>query len=290
MELNQLRYFQVVAKHQNMTRAARELHVSQSSLSKTIATLERDIGTQLFDRIGGHIVLNTVGQQFLARIQRGLMEIDDAVRELKATESGEVSFSTANPGVCGLYMYRFIRAHPGVILHQYPMPVKRSLEALEAGDIDFCLSYAPLPSNKTTWQPVMDDPMVILVSRSHPLAGQPQISLRQLERERFVLNNSDFGVLESGKVFCQRAGFEPRVLFEGSDLKLSLELISDNVGVMFMSKAEYLWNVERKEEFDLFQGVTALHISEPDCTRTVGVALLCNHYLSSAAQLFVDGM
>ena len=71
MELNQLRYFQIVAKYEQMTRAAEELHISQSSLSKTISMLEKDVGAKLFDRMGNRIVLNAVGRAFLSRIEFG---------------------------------------------------------------------------------------------------------------------------------------------------------------------------------------------------------------------------
>ena len=62
MELLQLRYFCVVAKHQNMTKAAAELMISQPALSKTIASLEKELGTPLFVRRNRSIFLNRAGE------------------------------------------------------------------------------------------------------------------------------------------------------------------------------------------------------------------------------------
>lgn len=54
MELLQLQYFLTVARLEHVTEAARSLHVTQSSLSKTIQRLEEDLGVPLFDRTGGN--------------------------------------------------------------------------------------------------------------------------------------------------------------------------------------------------------------------------------------------
>ena len=61
MDLLQMQYFLKIAETGNMTRAAEELYISQSSLSRTIARLEKDLGVKLFDRVGRQIQLNEFG-------------------------------------------------------------------------------------------------------------------------------------------------------------------------------------------------------------------------------------
>lgn len=109
MELNQLRYFQIVAKYEQMTRAAEELHISQSSLSKTISMLEKDVGAKLFDRMGNHIVLNSVGKAFLNRVDRLLLELEDAVKEANASDYGSIHFAANVSGICTNYIDSFLR-------------------------------------------------------------------------------------------------------------------------------------------------------------------------------------
>ena len=69
MNLLQLKYFQEVAKYQNITRTAEILHVSQPSLSTAIRHLEEELGIELFDRKGKSTVLNENGQNFLRDIR-----------------------------------------------------------------------------------------------------------------------------------------------------------------------------------------------------------------------------
>ena len=65
MNIQNLRYFAIVAKLENVSRAAELMHTSQSSISKNIFTLEEELGTKLFDRHGKKLVLNDAGKRFL---------------------------------------------------------------------------------------------------------------------------------------------------------------------------------------------------------------------------------
>lgn len=82
MELLQLQYFLAVARLEHMTEAARNLHVTQSSLSKTIQRLEEDLGVPLFDRVGRKLRLNESGSRFLRRTERALFELEQENRSL----------------------------------------------------------------------------------------------------------------------------------------------------------------------------------------------------------------
>ena len=82
MELMQLRYFQVVALNQHITRSAEQLNVSQPAISVVISRLESELGVPLFDRSGRSIVLNAYGEVFLSRVNRILLDIDNAKKEI----------------------------------------------------------------------------------------------------------------------------------------------------------------------------------------------------------------
>ena len=82
MDLTQLQYFRTVARLENVTKAARELYVSQPTLSQSIARLEESLGTPLFDRQKGKLHLNEAGRIFLERVDRAFVEIDNGVNEL----------------------------------------------------------------------------------------------------------------------------------------------------------------------------------------------------------------
>src|SRR5205823_197807 len=83
MDLLQLRYFQAVARHEHVSRAAEELRIAQPALSRSIARLEAELGVPLFDRRGRRVRLNRFGAMFLARAGRALDELDPGQLELR---------------------------------------------------------------------------------------------------------------------------------------------------------------------------------------------------------------
>ena len=83
MELNKLYYFYMVAKYQNVTRAARELYISQPALSKTIKSLEKEVGLPLFYKKGRNIFLTDYGEYLKEKADRMFAIMDGISEDLK---------------------------------------------------------------------------------------------------------------------------------------------------------------------------------------------------------------
>ena len=83
MDLGQIKYFILVARLQNMSKAAQTLGIAQPTLSRSISNLEKELGTQLFDRSGKKLILNERGRQFLDRAQAALDELESAANDAK---------------------------------------------------------------------------------------------------------------------------------------------------------------------------------------------------------------
>ena len=94
MELHYLRYFEAVARHGHVTRAAHELHIAQPSLSKQIQALEAELGVALFDRVGRRVELTAAGRLLLPYARRALREVTDeraALRQWSSLEHGQIA-------------------------------------------------------------------------------------------------------------------------------------------------------------------------------------------------------
>ena len=83
MNLNQLYYFQTVARLQHFSKAADELHISQPSLSYAMSSLEKELETCLFEKQGRNVVLTKYGKFFLEHVDRSLEELEAGIRQLK---------------------------------------------------------------------------------------------------------------------------------------------------------------------------------------------------------------
>lgn len=89
MELLQLQYFQELARSGHLSKTAEKLHIAQPSLSQTLKRLENELGTQLFDRVGKHIELNSSGRLFLKYVDDVFNALNNATLELDALKSKE---------------------------------------------------------------------------------------------------------------------------------------------------------------------------------------------------------
>ena len=120
MNLDQLRAFVEVARLGNFTRAAEELHLAQPSLSRQIASLEQDLGSELVHRARGGSSLTIAGESLLPLARRMLADADSVRRELAelaGLQRGRVRLG-ATPTLCislvAEVLSAFHAAHPGV--------------------------------------------------------------------------------------------------------------------------------------------------------------------------------
>ena len=288
MELNQLRYFQVIARHSNITRAAEELYISQSSLSKTLSLLEKDIGAQLFDRVGNRMVLNNIGKAFLKRVDRILLELDDAVAEASSDDRGDIRFACTVSGLCTSYIEQFLLEHPEVRLSQFLMKPEQISSSLESGELDFGLSFQRFPSERINWTPLASEEMLILTAKDLGPEGD-SAPLSWFAEFPFVTINSGFGTFDNIMAQCCQAGFSPRILFDGNEPEMAFKLVAGGKAVMPISSIVYSW-MARELETPPMQYIRAVRITEPDCSRMIGLAILNDHYIAGTVKHFLDGL
>lgn len=285
MELTQLRYFQAAAQYEHMTRAAEALYTSQSSLSKTIARLEAEIGQPLFDRVGNRIRLNAAGRQFAQAVNLMLRTLDDSVSALRQNNA-QVSMAASMPGLLPDLMERFRSSHPNVQLQQRLMEPNAMLTALLQCQLDLAVSHQPLYHGNVVWQPVYRDRVIAVVSLAHPLAHGGPIPLAALRNEQFVSNNAGFGAEQLLHGLCAQAGFVPRVSLECNEPELLYKIVAGNNGVMLTPELPFLWKSLMLHPDPPFQFLTALPLTDADAYVEIGLGTLKDRQLPSSVQDF----
>ncbi|MGA7317759.1 MAG: LysR substrate-binding domain-containing protein [Silvibacterium sp.] len=153
MELRHLRYFVAVAQEQNVSRAAKSLHVSQPPLSRQIRDLENDLGIALFEHSAKAIRLTPAGRIFLSEARAVLQRADDAVAFTKAVAHRKrtrirvgYSFYAATEFLPRALL-AFQRTNPGVRVDLSTMPTQDMLRGLRSGSLDVALLRYELPEN-----------------------------------------------------------------------------------------------------------------------------------------------
>jgi DNA-binding transcriptional LysR family regulator len=193
MELRHLRYFVAVAEELHFRRAAERLHMSQPPLSQQIRRLEEDVGATLLVRNQRRVELTAAGQAYLARARDILAAVEDAAREARRVQRGEVG--RLDVGFVGSAMYSvvpellraFRERFPDVGLHLRELGTTEQLRRLEDGRLDVGFLRAPGPRPGLSIETVLLEPVVAALPEDHPLAAAPEVRVEDLAAAPLVL-------------------------------------------------------------------------------------------------------
>lgn len=198
MDISALQAFIAVARYESFSKASNQLFVTQPAVSKRVASLEDELGTQLFNRIARQISLTEAGKQLLPKAQDLVHQAEDMQRyasNLNDDISGNLSVAIAHH--IGLHrmppiLNEFNLRHPKVTLDIRFEDSDQAYTAVEHGDIEFAVITLPqaLP-DKLTKETVWLDELDIMVSKDHVLARQSKLSLPMLSSYPCVLTSPD---------------------------------------------------------------------------------------------------
>lgn len=284
MELSQLRYFLTVARHNNITHAAEELHISQPSLSKTIAMLEESVGQPLFDRNGKRIVLNEYGKVFAARTNRILSDLAQAQREIADMADAGKKRIIVGATIARLLpklLSGFLSIHPDVLFNLVQMTNHERIQSeLISGKLDLCISILPVELSGAETLRLVNDEILLAVSQTHRLADRKQASLKEIEGERLVHHSAETGLRKITDSFFRRLNMQPEIAFECTTPDIICELTGKGFGCALIPSS-WLATVNTSS-------LSLIKISDFPCERTFWLSWLKDRYMTRASRHFID--
>lgn len=241
MTLTQLRYFQMVARYQGVTRAAEQLHISQPSVSNAIRELEKEFGVQLLARQNRSFALTREGLEFLEYAESLLRETDRTIRQMKDLGAGEKMLRLGVPPMIGSLvlpvLYReYFPLHPRLVPQITEDGNRVLLQML--GDNRLDMAFLPheqeFPPSFSS-QPLIRQRNMYCVSRNHPFADKESISIGEMGEQPLVLFKNSFLQTERILERFSRQNIEPRVLLSTTQLSTMQNMIKSGIaaGVMF---------------------------------------------------------
>jgi DNA-binding transcriptional LysR family regulator len=194
MELRHLRYFVAVAEEQNVSRAAKRLHVSQPPLSRQIRDLEDELGVALFDRAAKTFRLTEAGRVFLTEARTILQTAEGAVQMVKDVaggKSGEIKVGYA-PSLTVELLPRALRyfrkSNPGVRVWLHDLSTQEMLRGLNDGSLQVAMMVqVPLKALAgLVFEELQRQPVCVALHPAHPLARARKVGLEQIAKESLV--------------------------------------------------------------------------------------------------------
>jgi len=291
MELRQLQYVVQIAAEKNFSRAAEKLHIAQPSLSQQLSKLEKEIGVLLFRRTTNTVELTHAGSVFtdkataiLDAVEQLRQEMDDLAQMRKGrlvVGSLPITGSHVLPLVLPVFQARYPEIE--VVLVE---DTTSKLEQLTAsGQTDLSVLSLPLLDPALSYEPLIDEEIWLAVPPQHRLADAAGtdypdgIPIAQLEHEPFIVLKKGQGFRQITHDLCASRGFEPRIVFESSNIETVQSLVAAGMGIAFVPSM-----VARAQGSEFAPAYLKLETSP---SRTLVIASRKGRYLSKAADAFI---
>ena len=287
MELRQLKYFLRVAETLNFSAAARDLFITQSTLSQQILLLERELSQPLFVRNSREVTLTEAGQTLLPLARETLRSADNCLLrldELKNLEGGElnigVTFSFTS--IMAETLTAFLRRYPHVKMNVSQSSMADLMERLSHHEFDFVLAFRPLIGNpRIESRPLFHNRLAAIVDERHALAAKQSVTLEELQRYDLALPRRGLQARNALDRILAGTGYHYRIKVEMNTVYLIFRLLRESNYVTVLSESTVVGE----------RGLRAVPIEETGASGydMVGcVHLLKNHYLKRSAQEFIS--
>jgi DNA-binding transcriptional LysR family regulator len=242
VELRQIEYFLAVVEEGSFTRAATRVFMVQSSLSASLLTLERELGTDLFIRGRRGAELTDAGRAFLGPARAALAEADrarDAVAEVKGLLRGSVRIATmpvAMPRSNDLIetIRRFQEEHPAVHVQVVPTDPKSMLYLVTDGQVDFAITpRLDQASSTIRFEPLISTDVVLLCPVGHRLSGCRDVEPREVVDESIIDLPCSWRSRELFDRFLAEDSVQRQVTLEVDDWLGVLAMVQRGMGISY---------------------------------------------------------
>ncbi|MBK8167675.1 MAG: LysR family transcriptional regulator [bacterium] len=244
----QLRTFEVVARLNSFSRAAQELHLSQPAISAQVATLEKALGVQLFDRVGRRVVLTAAG----AALQRAAIDINARLgaltrelRDLAELKAGSLRIGASQ--VVGVYLMpeilaAFRRLYPAIELTVRVEAASRILDMVAGDELDVALvgEGAPVADDRVRRRPIRRDELLVIVPRGHVFAEMASVPPSSLAQMTFLLPRLDSASSRTLLEQLEAEGIRPQSVLELGNVGAVKRAVEAGLGISVVSRCAVL--------------------------------------------------
>lgn len=270
-----------VADEGHLTRAATRVGIPQPTASRWLAELAEQVGAPVVVRDGRGIRCSRLGQRLAAGAADALVMLAGACREVVEQadpERGQVALAflhTMGEHRVPALLREFRAEHGGIRFTLRQGGHEDTLDWIRTGQVDLALT-SPLPVSKEFGSAqVAEQELVVAVPTGHRLADRKRLGLAQLKQETFVGLKQGYGLRQITDELCGKAGFAPKLAFEGEEADTLRGLVAAGLGVAILPTAEHALPPE----------LTELNIT-PKATRKIGLVWTSERQLPPAASAF----
>lgn len=219
MTTEQLRYFITVAESGSFSETAAQLNISQSSVTKQLQSLERELGVILFDRSHRSVCLSDAGKKLAPALRDILIRQEAVLQDAKGYSLRQQNMVriAALPFIGQYHLADVLKQFESqtpeaqLIIHEVEEPAL--LEALEKNTCDLALTRQELlPADTYETSHLISDRLVLIVGKNHPLSQFHEVEVHQLQHETFMLMEMHTVIYKLSMQLFEKHGITPHIL------------------------------------------------------------------------------
>jgi LysR family hydrogen peroxide-inducible transcriptional activator len=257
MNLRDLRYLVALADHRHFGKAAAACFVSQPTLSTQIRKLEDELGVALVERAPRKVMLTPVGRDIAERARRIVADVEqmkEAARRTQDPEAGTVRlglFPTLGPYLLPHVVPRIRARFPRLELLLVEEKSDVILSRLREGRLDAGLLALPLHDDQLHTEFLFEEPFLLAVPETHPLAKKRALALEDLSEQKLLLLEDGHCLRDQALDVCQLAGASEKSEFQATSLETLRQMVAANLGVTLLPTLAVKPPVARSESIHL---------------------------------------
>lgn len=285
MDLKQLYYVVTIAQMGTMTRAAQEIHISQSALSFSYRNLEEELGILLFEKRGRNLYLTPEGKIFCqkaAGILEQVGELKRCMSHYRDSRLNRIIIAAEAVDFSNETVMCFSPMYPDLKFEQLRLESSEMQEALQSGQVDLAVSLQDMESSIISSELLLDEPMLVLLASNSPMAQERSLRMNQLRGIPLVTLKEGYYMNTLIHNFYQQAWILPGPTQAVGDPETIPYLVSRGIGISFIPESVY--NTMPKQTLSDCVAVT---LEDNFCRRKVYLSMLKNKKMSSNCQQYV---
>lgn len=243
MDLHELEYISAIAHYGSLTSAAKELYVSQPTLSKCLQKVETDLGIALFEHAGRKMIPTYAGERYIAHAEMILAQKDKMDAEMKDilhSDSGVLRVGMP-PFRCAYSLEEilpvFSKKYPGVLFKLYEESSANLDKMLKRGEIDLAFFMSFRQDEELSYKVIRNDKPYIIFAKGHALEKKARkngfVRLKDLSNQDFIIQSSSQRLGQYVLRTLAANNVTPGSIMKNTNLRASCALAASGYGVAF---------------------------------------------------------
>ena len=239
--LHQLKVFEATARHGSFTRAAEELFLTQPTVSIQVKQLTKAVGLPLFEQIGKRLYLTQAGQKLLQTCQEifeRLEQFEMSVSDLKGMKQGQLQLAVITtakyfvPRLLGPFCQRY----PGIDISLKVTNHQTIQERMTDNQDDLYIISQPPEQPDLKSYLFLENPLIVLAPKSHPLAGKSNVPIQALNDQPFIMREPGSGTRHAVQKLFAKHKVEVKVRLELGSNEAIKQAIAGGLGISVLSQ------------------------------------------------------